>query len=64
MKEENKHRVFIGFDKNHKSITKYVDEDELKELNKPIEKKKNNCKYDPDIITRKNGQYYNTMYGK
>lgn len=39
MKEENKHRVIIEFDKNNKPITKYIDEDELKELNKPVEKK-------------------------
>ena len=37
MKNKNK-LILFGFDKNHKPIIKYVDE--IKELNKPVEKKK------------------------
>ena len=49
---------------NGKPIVKRVTEEELKELNKPVETKKSNSKYDPYIRTRPAGQYYNTMYGR
>lgn len=48
--------------KNGKPITKRVTSEELKELNKPVEHKKSNSRYDP-FFTRPSGQYYNTMYG-
>ena len=57
------HLCIIGMN-NGKPIVKRVTEEELKELNKPVETKKSNSKYDPYIRTRKAGQYYNTMYGR
>ena len=57
------HLCIIGMN-NGKPIVKRVTEEELKELNKPVETKKSNSKYDPYLRTRPAGQYYNTMYGR
>lgn len=49
---------------NGKPIIKRVTAEELKERNKPVETKKSNSKYDPSLLTRPAGQYYNTLYGR
>ena len=49
---------------NGKPIIKRVTEEELKALNKPVDTKKYNNRYDPSISTRPAGQYYHTMYGR
>ena len=49
---------------NGKPIIKRVTTEELNELNKPVETKKSNSRYDPSLRTRQAGQYYNTMYGR